>query len=564
MTATTTATLPAVTPSWWRSAVVYQVYVKSFADANGDGIGDLDGVTSKLPYLADVGVDGIWLSPCYPTPDRDGGYDVADYLDIAEVYGGIAALDRLLIGAHELGLRVLLDIVPNHCSSEHAWFRAALREPPGGEYRSRFFFRDGRGADGAEPPNNWQSLFGGPAWTRVVEADGRDRQWYLHLFDSSQPDFDWRHPAVAQYFERVLRHWFDRAVDGFRIDVAHGLLKEADLPDYDPDGDSPAPMLHHVDVHDVYRAWRAIADSYVPERELAFVAEAWAPGALEVAAYIRGDELHTAFGFDLLVQPWSAAAFRASVERSLAAVAGIADRDGPAGAIAWTLNNHDVHRSVSRYGLADQVTTVTTDPMARTRMRGDVDVALGQARAGAATLFLLWLPGPIYLYQGEELGLPEVMNLPDEARQDPVWIRSAGREVGRDGCRVPLPWSDQAPTFGFSPAGSKARPWLPQPPSFGDYAASNQADDPESTLSLYRAALRVRARLLADVPESLEWLSTDGREDVVAYRRGNVTVVCVFGSERYALPPAWGELALASTRPEGRTLPGSSAAWLVT
>jgi len=563
MTATpSAANLPAATSPWWRTAVVYQVYVKSFADANGDGIGDLDGVTSKLLYLSELGVDAIWLSPCYPTPDRDGGYDVADYLDVAEVYGGLAALDRLLAGAHELGLRVLLDIVPNHCSSEHDWFQAALREAPGGEYRSRFLFRDGRGADGAEPPNNWQSLFGGSAWTRVSEADGREGQWYLHLFDSSQPDFDWRHPEVARYFEGVLRFWFDRGVDGFRIDVAHGLLKEPSLPDCDPGGEAPSPMLHHVDVHDVYRAWRAIADDYVPERELVFVAEAWAPGAHEAAAYIRSDELHTTFGFELLVQPWSAAGFRASVEQSLAAVAAVSDGNRPAGAIAWTLNNHDVHRSVSRYGLIEQTTGATTDPIARMRLRGDVDVALGQARARAATLFLLWLPGPIYLYQGEELGLPEVMDLPDEARQDPVWIRSAGREVGRDGCRVPLPWSDRGPTFGFSPAGNGASLWLPQPPDFGDYAASRQAGDPASTLSLYRDALRLRGQLLTDAPESLEWLRTD-RNDVVAYRRGRVVVVCIFGSEAYALPEAWGEVVLASTRPESRALAGPSAAWLV-
>ena len=563
MTATSVArSLVAATPEWWRDAVVYQVYVKSFADADGDGTGDLDGVTSRLPYLAELGVDALWLSPCYPTPDRDGGYDVADYFDIAAVYGGLPALDRLLTGAHELGIRLLLDIVPNHCSSDHEWFQAALRESPGGEYRRRFLFRDGRGDNGDEPPNNWQSIFGGSAWTRVTEADGRPGQWYLHLFDSSQPDFDWRNPEVAAYFERVLRYWFDRGVDGFRIDVAHGLVKDAGLPDFDPNGDVPTPMFHHADVHDVYRAWRVVADGY-GERELVFVAEAWAPGVSETAAYIRGDELHSTFAFDLLVQPWSAPAFREGVEQGLAAVAASSADPRPTGAIAWTLNNHDVHRAVSRYGLSDQVAAATSDPISRTRMRGDVDVARGHARARAAALFLLWLPGPVYLYQGEELGLPEVMELPDDARQDPVWRRSGGREVGRDGCRVPLPWKEDGASFGFSPDDGAAAPWLPQPSSFGGYAAASQAADQSSTLSLYRAALLVRRQLLDGAAQAgLEWTDT-GRDDVLAYRRGRVTVVTVFGDEPFTAPAEWGEAVLASSPLDGRTLPGSSAGWFV-
>ncbi|MGH3065521.1 MAG: glycoside hydrolase family 13 protein [Gaiellaceae bacterium] len=549
--------------TWWRDAVVYQIYVKSFADSDGDGIGDLDGITGKLPYVADLGIDAIWLSPCYPTPDRDGGYDVADYLRIADVYGGTAALERLLEGAHELGIRVLLDIVPNHCSVEHEWFQRALAEAPGGEHRSRFLFRDGRGPDGTEPPNNWQSIFGGPAWTRVRETDGTSGQWYLHVFDASQPDFDWRNPAVPSYFEQVLRYWFDRGVDGFRIDVAHGLLKEAGLPDFDPSGDGPSPMLNHADVHDVYRTWRSVSDSYLPERELMFVAEAWTPGAVETAAFIRGDELHATFGFDLLMQPWAAEGFRESVDATLAAVEEISERTGPGGVIAWTLNNHDVHRSASRYGLMARVRSKGADPAAVTRARGPVDVALGQARARAAVLFLLCLPGSIYLYQGEELGLPEVMDLPDDARRDPIFLRSAGVDVGRDGCRVPLPWTEVGPTLGFSPPGDESRPWLPQPQSFREYAASSQSVDPDSTLSLYRRALRSRRGLLAGAPETLDWVPT-GRHDVLAYRRGMVSVVCVFGDDPYVVPDARGDLVLASSASDGRALPGSSAGWFVT
>jgi alpha-glucosidase len=547
--------------AWWRDAAVYQVYVKSFADADGDGIGDLDGITSRLGYLVGLGVDAIWLSPCYPTPDRDGGYDVADYMRIADVYGGTAALDRLLAGAHELGLRVLLDIVPNHCSSEHEWFRAALAEGPGGEHRGRFLFRDGRGPDGVEPPNNWQSIFGGPAWTRVREPDGSLGQWYLHLFDSSQPDFDWRHPAVAAHFEDVLRFWFDRGVDGFRIDVAHGLLKEPALPDFDPTGTAPPPMLHHADVHEVYRSWRALADSYLPERELVFVGEAWAPGAAETAAYIRSDELHTTFGFDLLTQPWSASRFGESVARSLDAITELRVSDEELGSIAWTLNNHDVHRSVSRYGTAALSSPDTTDFAAIARPRGAVDLELGSARAYAAALFTFGLPGAVYLYQGEELGLPEVTDLPDEARQDPIWFRSGKTDPGRDGSRVPLPWVAAAPSFGFSPEGA-ARPWLPQPAFFAEYAVDRQTADSGSTLGLYRHALRLRRELLSGASSELEWAPT-GRDDVLAYRRGPLTVVCAFAGEGYRAPEAWGRLALTSGEAEGRELTGPLTAWFV-
>jgi alpha-glucosidase len=548
--------------AWWREAVVYQVYVKSFADSDGDGVGDLDGITTRLPYLVELGVDGIWLSPCYPTPDRDGGYDVADYLRIADVYGGTDALDRLLAGAHERGLRVLLDIVPNHCSSEHAWFQAALREEPGGEHRRRFLFRKGRGPDGAEPPNNWQSIFGGPAWTQVREADGTLGEWYLHLFDSSQPDFDWRNPAVAEHFEDVLRYWFDRGVDGFRIDVAHGLLKEADLPDVDPTGTS-TPMAHHADVHEVYRSWRAVADSYLPERELVFVGEAWAPDALETAAYIRSDELHTTFGFDLLTQPWSARRFRESIARSFAAVDEISERDETVGVMAWTLNNHDVHRSVSRYGVEVATSGDTNDFAALARPRGEVDLELGRARAFAAALFTLCLPGSVYLYQGEELGLPEVVELPDGARQDPIWVRSGGSDPGRDGSRVPLPWTEDGPTFGFSSRAARSQPWLPQPAFFADYAVSRQVADPGSTLWLYRDALRLRRELLEGAPEELEWLPTGRDDDVLAYRRGALTVVCVFEAEQYTAPDAWGALVLASGDANGHTVQGTATAWFV-
>jgi alpha-glucosidase len=552
---------------WWRDAVVYQIYVKSFADSDGDGIGDLDGVTSKLDYLVELDVDALWLNPCYPTPDCDGGYDVADYLTIGSVYGGTDALLRLLAAAHERGMRVLLDIVPNHSSTEHAWFQAALTEPPDGPHRRRFHFRDGRGPDGSEPPNNWRSTFGGPAWTRVREPDGEWGQWYLHLFAPGQPDFDWEDEAVRVYFERVLRHWFDLGVDGFRIDVAHGLVKAAGLPDYDRTGNGPSPMTNQPGVHDVFRSWRVLTDAYLPERNLVLVGEAWAPDARSTAEYIRPDELHQTFYFDLVEQPWDGARFRTSVQRGLDAVEGLAPpRPGrPAGTFAWTLNNHDVFRSVTRYGIVEPRMRRGADPHAAIiRPAGAVDVELGRRRARAALLFLLALPGSIYLYQGEELGLHEVLDLPDDVRQDPLFRhpeRPVDSDPGRDGCRVPLPWSPEGLSLGFSPEQS-ATPWLPQPRDFAALAASVQASRTTSTLALYRAALALRRERLAGASATIEWRSDLGRDDVTAYTRGEILVAVNFGTEPFPLPPSWGPVLLRSDGGDGTVLEGSTGAWL--
>ena len=213
--------------AWWRDAVIYQVYPRSFADSNGDGMGDLPGITGRLPYLRDLGIDAVWLSPFYPSPQHDAGYDVADYRSVDPRFGDLGDLDKLVAEAHQLGLRFIVDLVPNHTSSEHAWFREALRAGPGSRERDRYIFRDGLGEHGDEPPNSWQSVFGGSAWERVP-----DGQWYLHLFDVSQPDLDWGNPEVRAEFADVLRFWLDRGVDGFRVDVAHGLIKDAELSDW--------------------------------------------------------------------------------------------------------------------------------------------------------------------------------------------------------------------------------------------------------------------------------------------------------------------------------------------
>lgn len=536
MTNSATAhTAPAA--EWWRSSVIYQLYLKSYADTDGDGIGDLAGITAHLDHIAGLGVDGLWLNPCYPSPNRDGGYDVADYVSIDERYGGLAAFEKLLAASHDRGLKLLMDLVPNHCSDQHAWFVEARAAEPGSAARDRFIFRDGRGPDGSEPPNNWRSTFGGPAWTRI--ADG---QWYLHSFDATQPDFNWENPAVADMFDGVLRTWFDRGIDGFRIDVAYAMVKAAGLPDLaDPDGDNPY-LWNQPGVHEIFKRWRAIADSY--DRELTLLGEVWL-SPTDAADYIRPGELKQVFYFDLLQQPFEAGAFQLSIDETLA---GLKHAEGVP---TWTLNSHDVHRAVTRYGLVEPEPMTSPDANAlRTRARGRVDVPLGTARAGAAIMLVLALPGSVYLYQGEELGLPEVQDLPDDARQDPIWERSGHTEYGRDGSRVPLPWTAAAPAFGFT----TGTPWLPQPAGFADYAV----DTEPPTLRLYQRAIAARRQL--DQDAELAWIAT-GRDDVLAFRRGRFVNVTVFDGADFAVPAEFGAPVLVSDGGAGAILTAGCSGW---
>jgi alpha-glucosidase len=544
---------------WWRDSVIYQIYVRSFTDSDGNGIGDLAGIESRLDYLKSLGVDGIWLNPCYPSPQRDHGYDVADYFAIEPDYGSLEVFDRFLAAAHERGLRVLMDLVPNHCSSDHPWFQAALKAGPGSRERARFIFRDGRGQDGELPPNNWRSVFGGPAWTRVTESDGSPGQWYLHLFDVTQPDFDWSNPEVAEYFDKVLRFWFDRGIDGFRIDVAHGMAKEPALSDWPVHPNDPSDYNLHVfnrpEVHEIHRRWRAIADSYGPERSLTLIGEIWVPEPVDLVPYLRSDELSQAFYFDLLARHWDAKEWHDSIETALRNI-------GDAGAtITWVLSNHDVHRTVTRLGQPPHVHHGRLIEAAR--YRGPVDVELGMRRARAAILLLLALPGSVYLYQGEELGLPEWLDLPDQQRQDPMFYRSEGRQYGRDGCRVPMPWNHDRPTYGFSRADSAADPWLPQPEWLGNHAVDVAEADHHSMLALYREALRSRRATFTQPPlEGMTWDDSLSRDDVVVIRRGNSRAVVAFGDDPVELPDEWGRVVVASEALDGRTLPGTAAAWL--
>jgi alpha-glucosidase len=523
---------------WWASAVVYQVYPRSFADADGDGIGDLPGLVDRLPYLAGLGVDAIWLSPFYPSPLNDGGYDVSDYTDVDPRLGTLGDFDQLIDVARSHQIRVIVDLVPNHCSSDHPLFKKALAAAPGSAERALFVFRDGRGPDGGEPPNNWPSRFGGQAWTRVP-----DGQWYLHLFDSSQPDWNWRDPRVGAMFEEILRFWLDRGIGGFRVDVAHGLFKDPQLADVADVTltNRPSAYYHRPEVHGVYRRWREILDSYpsdgFPGARTA-VGEVWADSAATLKAYLADDELPQIFNFDLVQAKWSPDALRAAIESTHAFADG--------SRAPWVIGNHDVVRPVTRWG-ADA--------------------------ARAAALLLLALPGSAYIYQGEELGLPEVEDIPDDARRDPTFRRTGGKEVGRDGCRIPLPWSAAGASFGFSrtdPGSDPAPPWLPQPPGWGALSVAVQSGDPGSFLSLYLAALRLRREhpALGSGPggaDSMRWL--DATPDALFFARDPGFVFAVnLGAAAIPLPPH--SAVLLASGPLGAddagavTLPRDTAAWL--
>ena len=541
---------------WWRSAVIYQVYVRSFADGNGDGIGDLPGLRGHLPYLAGLGIDALWINPWYPSPMKDAGYDVSDFRAIEPLFGTLADGEAMIAEAHDLGLRVLLDIVPNHLSDKHRWFQEALAAPPGSRERARFIFRDGRGPGGSTPPNDWMSNFGGPAWTRVTEADGRPGQWYLHLFTPEQPDVDWTNSEVHEEFSETMRFWFGLGVDGFRIDVAHGLTKAEGLPDvgsivWPPVGGEVVEHPHwdRDDVHDIYRSWRSLADTYEDPR--VFVAEAWVHHPERLAQYVRADELHTAFNFDFLLAPWDAEPMRESI------IAALSAHEAVGAPPTWVLSNHDTVREVSRYARPQGVR-----PLRRLSDLVDLpaDFVVGRRRARAAALLMLALPGGAYVYQGEELGLAEVEDLPEEVLQDPGWEQSGRTERGRDGCRVPMPWSGEDPPFGFSPEHATAPPWLPQPLAWRELTAEVQAGDKRSMLELYRRALHLRRAQPALGDGTLRWL--EAPDGALAFAR-DPGLVCIanLAAAPVALPD--GAELLISSGPltgDGR-LPRDTAVW---
>ena len=531
---------------WWRDAAIYQVYPRSFADANGDGTGDLAGVRSKLPYLRDLGIDAIWFTPWYPSPMADGGYDVADYRAIDPMFGDLEEAERLIADALEYGIRTIIDVVPNHVSDAHHWFRDAVESGPGSPERERFWFREGRGVDGDEPPNSWVSEFGGVPWSRLIGPDDVPEQWYLHLFASGQPDLNWGHPDVRQEHEEILRFWFERGVSGIRIDSAALLAKDEDLPDIRVGhGPGDHPYVDREDLQEIYRSWRRIAESYGPDRAL--IGEIWLPDAERFARYLRPDVLHSAFNFDFLAAPWDARALRSSIETTV-------DIHTRVGAPAtWVLSNHDVTRPVTRYGREDTAFAFETK-----RFGTPTDQTTGNRRARAAAMLAMALPGAYYLFQGEELGLPEVEDIPLDRLQDPMYARSGGVDPGRDGCRVPMPWSGTEPPYGFSP--EPVETWLPQPDDWADLTAAAQSADPQSMLSLYRMALLIRRTNpeLGDGP--MAWF--DAPDGVLAFRRaGNFACIANLSGEPVSLP-ANEQIWLASAPVEGGRLPSDATAWL--
>ncbi|MGI5517718.1 glycoside hydrolase family 13 protein [Streptomyces sp. CA-106131] len=528
---------------WWRDAVCYEIYPRAFADSDGDGVGDLAGATARLEYLRTLGVDAVWITPFYPSPLADGGYDIADHTGVAPDLGGPADFVALVERAHALGIKVLVDLVPNHTSDLHPWFREAAAAEPGSRARERYVFRPGRGEHGELPPNDWQSAFGGPAWTRVDEPDGSPGEWYLHLHAPQQPDLNWRNGEVVADFERILKHWLDRGVDGFRVDVAHTLFKADGLPDAGPGQHQDIhrnhlmPYYDQEELHPLFRDWRALLDSHpapagaVAPGERVMVAEAGIFAPERLARYVSPGEMQQTFNFAFLEAPWDGAAMRDVVEESVTAMQAVG------APVTWVLSSHDAVRPVTRYGGGQA----------------------GERRARAAALLMLALPGAAYVYQGEELGLPQV-ELPDDRLRDPLWERSGHRERGRDGCRVPLPWEGDAAPYGFSTAAPEDC-WFPQPTDWAGLTARAQEDDGDSMFALYRRALRLRrdhpasdAALKLDGPDSGEWFGFE--------RGAGLRCVVNFGSEPLPLEND-AEVLLSSAPLEGRTIPQDTTVWMI-
>jgi alpha-glucosidase len=535
---------------WWRSSVIYQIYPRSFADGNGDGMGDLKGITEKLPYLADLGVDAIWCSPFFKSPQKDAGYDVSDYKDIDPLFGDLQDFDTLVSASKKLGIKVIVDLVPNHSSDQHELFQAALAAPEGSPERAMYIFRDGKGENGELPPNNWPSVFGGNAWTRTTNADGTPGQWYLHIFDSSQPDFDWTNPAVLDMFDDVLRFWLDRGAAGFRIDVAHGMIKRAGLPDIEvidtTMGGAKAkdekdmtfaeieafnPYWGQPEVHPIIRRWRKVLDEY-DDRLMA--AEAWLGPLDRMANWVRPDEYHQAFNFGYLGCPWSKAEMTEVINESLRAF-------GKVGAPStWVLSNHDVIRHATRFAYEPDMLPPQGDGIGPDFPQPDE--AKGLRRARAASAFMLGLPGGAYIYQGEELGLPEHTTLGGAYRQDPTYARTQGKRVGRDGCRVPLPWVSKAnESNGFSSTGQS---WLPQPSSYARYARDLQDGVAGSTLEVYKRVLKVRKQFNLGAG-NFKWAPEFMDETTLAFINNGVLVLSNFEGDPVVIPA--GEI-LATTQ----------------
>jgi alpha-glucosidase len=523
---------------WWRTSVIYQIYPRSFADSDGDGLGDLKGITSRLDSLSSLGIDAIWFSPFFKSPQKDAGYDISDYRLIDPIFGTNEDFEVLLAKAKSLGIRIIVDIVPNHTSDQHAWFQAALKAAPGSDERAYYHFKEGKGQNGELPPNNWQSIFGGPAWSRITEADGSLGQWYLHLFDSSQPDLNWENPAIADEFDEILRFWLKKGVDGFRVDVAHGMVKRAGLPDatiYDEnlrerpisklsmqEAEEAVPYWGQPGVHDAIRRFRRVIEEF---DDRAMCAEASMSPLPRLAMWVRPDEYHQSFNFDYMHGAYDAASIKKIVTDSIVEY-------GKVGASStWVMSNHDGIRHATRMGIAPENTPRPGDGIHPTDPAPDE--ALGLRRARAATAFMLGLPGSSYLYQGEELGLPEAWQLEGKYRQDPTYARTNGERIGRDGCRVPLPWEAGAGAAnGFNTTGES---WLPQPDNYRVFSRNLQEGVAGSTLELYKRLLKER-KAFAMGGGAFRWAEEYQDKNTLAYINNDVLVLINFGPDAVALP----------------------------
>ncbi|MBT2548061.1 glycoside hydrolase family 13 protein [Arthrobacter sp. ISL-65] len=544
--------------TWWRQAAVYQIYPRSFSDSNGDGLGDIKGITAKVPYLKSLGIDAVWLSPFYPSALADGGYDVDDYRNVDPKLGTLEDFDEMASALHAAGIKLIADIVPNHSSDRHEWFREALASPKGSAARDRYIFRDGKGPNGEFPPSDWDSVFGGPAWERITEPDGTPGQWYMHIFAKEQPDLNWANREVRDDFLKTLRFWSDRGVDGFRVDVAHALTKDLTEPmlskveltlegaGFDGFEDGSHPFWDRDEVHEIYAEWREVFNEYDPPRTA--VAEAWVHASRR-ARYASSEGLGQAFNFDLLQADFDASQFRRIIAENLT----LAEESGASS--TWVLSNHDVVRHATRYGLPNGLGRHCLQWFREGGTAKDVNTELGLRRARAASLLMLALPGSAYLYQGEELGLQEVVDLPAASRQDPWFVRSNGTDVGRDGCRVPLPWTSEGSSFGFGAGASH----LPQPEWFSAYAAATQEEQTGSTLALYRKALRLRRNLHTE--EQLKWVDGAGAAVLHFVRPNGWHSVTNFGTEPVGLPA--GTVILSSSALVEGKLPADTTAWII-
>lgn len=543
--------------SWWRDAVTYQIYIRSYADSNGDGIGDINGIRSRLPYIKDLGVDCIWINPWFQSPQKDHGYDVADYMDVNTEYGTMDDAKALIKEAHALGLRVILDLVPNHSSDLHEWFQAALKSEPGSKERDRYIFRDGKGANGELPPNNWEAVFGGPAWERVIEKDGKPGQWYLHLFAVEQPDFNWENQEVWEYFRQVFRFWLDLEFDGFRIDVAHGMWKEKGMPDVDFAevellDRHYRPYWDQEEVHEIHRDWRKITNTYKHDPML--VSEAWAPNDQRTAMYVRPDELHQSFNFSFLTAKWEAQSLKQIIDKSMTEVVKVGAPP------SWVWENHDVVRKTDRLELGLQNKGKGLEKYGDPKKLNKERALL---RARAATLLELALPGGSYIYQGEELGLFEVRDIPEDRLEDPIWKMSGHTDRGRDGCRVPLPWTkDASGAHGFSSNKNLTvdQAWLPQSAGWGERAVDTQQGVAGSFFEMVKQALAIRKKEAGLGDGEMNWI--DVTDDVIAFQRpGKFACYVNFGPAEVVIP--YGAEVLVSSAPlKGEHIPADTAVWL--